>query len=76
MGRIEQIDGGFVDWIKGDQMGDVVRIVLECVGQVLLDADGLWIALHTDSGEAKDDCATASEAVAWVQAQDVAWRGL
>ena len=74
MGRIEQIAGGWVEWSYEDQWGDVTLTVPEGVGRVWVDACGRWQGKHYRSRKSFDG-ATASEAVAWVQAQDAAWRG-
>jgi hypothetical protein len=75
MGRIEQIDGGFVDWMPGDLAGDVVRVWPEPIGKVMREPDGSWTAIHTKSTYTVRNVKTASEAVAWLQGAAAAWRG-
>jgi hypothetical protein len=85
----QEIGGGWwVEWRNNDQYGDVCRMVPGVVGRVWRGPARKWRASHLDSGvmagcafthqamaEFYHPFATADEAVAWVQAQDVAWRG-
>ena len=69
----QEIDGGWVEWAADGGSGDVTLDGLGRVGAVWQTQEG-WCATHWGSPWTRR-WLTKDEAVAWVQARDLAWRG-